>query len=157
MTNGLIETAVFVIKEVIMKALSIKQPWLYCITDLDKRVENRTWKPPNWIIGERIALHASKSFDKLGAPTACELSKIDLFNIEMPFGAIVATAIVRGWVNEDGFVSHPLMKSYMDDKWFFGPFGWILDDIRKVSPGPLVCTGALGLWDVNPKIYVFMA
>jgi hypothetical protein len=24
-----------------MKTLSIKQPWLYCITDLDKRIENR--------------------------------------------------------------------------------------------------------------------
>ena len=73
-----------------MKALSIKQPWLYCITDLDKRIENRTWKPPGWVVGQRIALHASKGFDERGGPAAGELSGIHLFELELPKGAVVA-------------------------------------------------------------------
>jgi hypothetical protein len=28
---------------------------------LDKRIENRTWKPPQKLIGQRIAIHAGKS------------------------------------------------------------------------------------------------
>lgn len=137
-----------------MKALSIKQPWLYCITDLDKRVENRTWKPPDWIIGKRIALHASKKMDDSGGKSAASaLAGLDLSTVvDMPMGAIVATAVVRGWVDIDGNSSHPDMLQYEDDEWFFGFYGWILDDIRKVSPGPASCRGALGLWNVSPSI-----
>ena len=134
-----------------MKALSIKQPWLYCITDLDKRVENRTWLPPGWIEGKRIALHASKGFDDLGGPAACELSGIHLFDLDLPKGAIVATAVIRGWVDTEGEASHPLLARHANSKWFFGPYGWVLDDIQKLSV-PVPCPGKLGLWEAPTAV-----
>ena len=81
-----------------MKALSIKQPWLWAITDLDKRIENRTWKPPQNIIGQRIALHASKKDDPHG-----EQKLYDIAGIHPPTdlhrGTIVATACIIGWLD----------------------------------------------------------
>lgn len=137
-----------------MKALSIKQPWLYCITDLDKRVENRTWKPPDWIVGQRMALHASARPDNFsGNITAARLAGRQVSGIlhNIPLGAIVATATVVGWFNSNGAASDSLLIKHIDDKWFFGPFGWVLDDVRKIKK-PVHCRGRLGLWDVPTAV-----
>lgn len=138
-----------------MKALSIQQPWLYAITDLDKRIENRTWKPPWWIIDQRIALHASKVDDRAGYVVVHDIANIDVPS-DLPRGCIVATAKVLGWIDEDGYGQVPsaCLGHLVDDKWFFGPYGWILDDINKISPGPVFCRGALGLWDVPSEYLV---
>lgn len=86
-----------------MHALSIRQPWLYCITDLPassaKRVENRTWSPPTAVWGQRIALHASGKMDSAaGCIAASSMAEVRLsrYADEMPLGAVVATAVVAG-------------------------------------------------------------
>ena len=137
-----------------MKALSIKQPWLWAITNLDKRIENRSWKPPDWIIGKRIALHASKQYDSVGRMEVKRIGGvIPLAKYEIPLGCIVATAKVVGWLNEDGFgdVPTPCYGHMIDDKWFFGPTGWILENVKMLVE-PIPCKGALGLWDVPSEI-----
>lgn len=137
-----------------MKALSIKQPWLYAITDLDKTIENRTWKPPTWLLGNRIALHASKKYDGFGRMEIKRISGIiPLAKTEVPCGCIVATAKIVGWLKEDGFgnVPTPCYGHLLNDKWFFGPIGWILEDVRKLKK-PIPYQGMLGLWDVPQEI-----
>ena len=149
-----------------MDALTIKQPWLWCITDLTdkpKRVENRSWKPPYRIIGQRIALHASKRIDQ-AEMTACRrvcLSPLPRTR-EFVAGAIVATAIVQGYVvvnGQGGVVEQSrLAASYTprSDPWFFGPVGWLLEDVQKL-PAPIFCKGALGLWRVPADIAAMIA
>lgn len=117
-----------------MIALSLQQPWLYAITDLDKRIENRTWKLSHLVIGQRIALHASLKDDQLGYSEILRIAGVQV-PADLPRGCIVATAIVGGNVIAS------------DDKWFFGPYGWLLTDIRKLSE-PVYCKGDLGLWTV---------
>lgn len=144
-----------------MRALSIKQPWLYCITDLDKYVENRTWTPPNWIVGKRIALHASKKMDDLMSKRAAsELAGFKLSTVvdDMPLGAIVATAVLQGYIvtRKSGRAMNVHVGDIDDyhpslDKWFFGPVGWVLKDIQKLAE-PIPHRGQLGLWDVDPAI-----
>lgn len=138
-----------------MKALSIKQPWLWAITNLDKRIENRTWKPPLWIIGQRIALHASKQYDNAGRMAIKEIcGTIPLAKYELSLGYIVATAKITGWVNERGFgtgLGLFLPSTLIDDKWFFGPIGWILEDVQLLDE-PIPCKGALRLWNVPQEI-----
>lgn len=134
-----------------MKALSIKQPWLYCITDSDKQVENRTWEPPRWIIGERIALHASGKLDSMdGRKTASRIAgvKLSSFVGDMPLGAIVGTARLSQCFLLPEYGGRNRQEC---DKWSFGPFCWVLSDIKKLS-SPLPCKGTLGLWDVPPGI-----
>ena len=50
-----------------MRALTLHRPWPWAILHLDgaraKRIENRLWAPPDWILGERIAIHAGGTFD----------------------------------------------------------------------------------------------
>lgn len=141
-----------------IRTLSIKQPWLYCITDLPpaeaKRIENRTWGPPSWLIGERIALHASKAWDtRAGIAAASRLAgqRLEELMPLIPTGAVVATAVLVGWIHMDGTAggrsvgSVDALARYRYSPWFFGPVGWILDDVQKLSR-PVPARGARGLW-----------
>lgn len=88
-------------------ALSIRQPWVYCTTDLPadpKRIENRSWAPPVPVWGQRVALHASASLDSMdGRIAASRMAGVRLSNYadDMPLGAVVATAVVAGAITMD--------------------------------------------------------
>ena len=131
-----------------MKALSIKQPWLHCITELDKRVENRSWKPPQWMIGEKIALHASKGLaSKESIGVASKISGVNLSVVNSVRGAIVATAVVEGWL----WHLHLNSMTETERKWFAGPFGWVLTEVKKLET-PVICRGHLGLWGIPQEV-----
>jgi len=83
-------------------ALSLHQPWASLIALAVKRIETRSWAAPEWLIGERIAIHAAKRL-----PGHC--SEVGLWSIanqadgvsrmtdgqrwvELPLGAAVAAA-----------------------------------------------------------------
>lgn len=143
-----------------MKALSFSQPWLWAVLHAGKHVENRPWAPPISMIEQRIALHAAASWDaapkypskgdlhsvQLRTPIGCLLA----YGFEPPSrralyetGVIVATAVIDRVVTEDRTLPTD------QKRWFFGPFGWILRDIRLLTT-PVVATGKLGLWEVLP-------
>jgi len=115
-------------------ALTIKEPWLWAILHADKRIENRNYPPPAKVIGTRIALHSSKSFDQDGAEFLW--SRHLAFPAGLPLGYIVGVATVRGFIT----------RSF--DPWFFGPFGWVLATVHAL-PEPILCRGMWGLWPVN--------
>lgn len=127
-----------------MRALTLWQPWSWAIARAGKRVENREWKPPAWIIGERIAIHAGKKYDDEAA--------VDLYNcgLDVPtkskivLGAIECTAIVKGWIAE-------IKKDHPQSFWFCGPIGWVFGDVI-VLPEPIPCRGRQKLWDVPHEI-----
>lgn len=122
-----------------MKALSLKQPWLYAITHLGKTVENRTWQPPGDMVGQWIALHASKtkSRDEWVMAESIHGSKI---TTAVPVGKIVAVAKIDR-IETLMTTQQPVLK------WFFGPYGWILDPIRLLND-PIPARGMLGLWEI---------
>jgi hypothetical protein len=43
-----------------MRALTLHPEWLWVIRYLGKRVENRRWKLPDWIVNKPVLLHAGK-------------------------------------------------------------------------------------------------
>ncbi|MDP1624268.1 MAG: hypothetical protein Q8L64_00710 [bacterium] len=134
-----------------MKVLSIKQPWLYCIIELDKRIENRSWAPPERMIGERIALHASLKIDKQRTQMAHSLAKAEI-PPDLPRGVIVATAVLLGVVSDFCVIGDiPTSYSLKDDRWFFGKFGWYLGKIIKLS-NPIPARGYLGLWNLPNEL-----
>lgn len=125
-----------------MKALTLLNPWASLIAYRSKRVENRTWKPPQTIIGQRIAIHAGKGND----PNVDEwLAQVfpdmqPLQPNERIASAIVCTAIV------DSVIEHTTT-----DPWqAIGAYGWKLRDVETFTPIP--CKGALGLWTVPHEI-----
>lgn len=120
-----------------MRALTLWQPWAWAIAHAGKRIENRGWKPPRWIIGERIAIHAGKKFDKDDAFDLMGELELDE-PVDFVQGAVVAVATVRGYVMA-------LREDHPQFKWLAGPFGWVLDDVIALEK-PVECKGALKLW-----------
>lgn len=147
-----------------MKALSVQQPWLYCVEHLGKPVLNRGWKPSYDLVGKRIALHASTEYSRNQYSGANELVGIDFDKMarhgEIVRGCITSTAIISGYVciNENGDLieevgENPwLLEEYKgpeDSKWFFGKVGWSLTNV-VVLPKPIEHKGRMGIWTVSP-------
>jgi hypothetical protein len=133
-----------------MKALSIRQPWLFAILFLNKRIENRVWHPPRQLIGQRILLHASKGctqqevVDALGFMLSAGLVTQETWDLhwpgidKVPRGGIVMTARLVACVTH-----HP-------SKWFVGPYGFVLEDVFAT---PFVShPGSLGFFEVPQAV-----
>lgn len=126
--------------------LTIAQPWPWAFS-LGKRVENRSWAPPRSMLGQKIALHGGRrksprtyDFQK-GAEAVVRIGKpapvryMDVPQVEGVFAVARLARVVR--------VDSELPDG--DCRWFFGPFGWVLEDYVRL-PEPVPCKGALGLW-----------
>jgi len=129
-----------------VKALTVYRPWSLFIAYGDKRVENRSWRPPAHVLGKRVAIHSGKHFDEYPVELAEELGLIaDMLHAkELPTG-IVATAIVSGCAER------MLHVPVDQERWFSGPFGWLLGDVKAFRE-PIPCLGAQGLWTVPEDI-----
>lgn len=117
-----------------MRALSIQQPWAWAIFALDKDVENRTWRTA---LRGRILIHAGKGFDEDGASF-----------IRDALGHALPPRFDRG-----GFIGSAVLADCVDasaSAWFFGPVGFVLQDIRPCRFTPW--RGALGLFEVPDEI-----
>lgn len=168
-------------------ALSFLQPWLWAILEEHKGVrvgdrffalENRKWRPPARVLGQRIALHASAGWDEDGEEFVDEQLILDADPraaryFESPprtacvRGAIVGTATVLGAVGvvfeqgnpaarrievpPIGPVDGSLWEAAGTSPWAFGRWVWILTDLRKL-PETITARGMLGLWRVPPDI-----
>lgn len=137
-----------------VKALTLWRPWPWAIFHAPawaKRIENRPWRPWNSIIGRRIVLHAGKAFDKDSVDFI--LDNIAVHGTPRRLGAsatdegLIGVARVAGVV--DTAEDAALKAGQGQERWFFGPYGWVLDQVRAF-PEPIPCKGAQGLWDVPP-------
>lgn len=133
-----------------MKALTLHAPWAWAIAHAGKRIENRSWRPPSWIIGQRIAIHAGKNLGDAESQESCR-DLIEEAGIHpprsWPRSLVVCTAIVEGFVEGE---SGERELSAADAAWYCGPVGWRLRDVHTVEP--LACKGALGLWNLPQSV-----
>lgn len=90
-----------------MKALTIRQPWATLIALGVKHIETRSWRAPQSLIGQTIAIHAGKHKadpDEIGMgpwrplldPTRPGMLRSDV--APLPLGAVVATATLADCV-----------------------------------------------------------
>jgi hypothetical protein len=121
-----------------MKALTIKQPWAHHIARGDKRIENRSWEPPESLYAEQFVIHAGMAWDK-----SCQHLGPNKDNVV--YGAIIAvvrvSCIVRSVAEAERVADQ--------GKWFIGPIGWVLDNVRTIAPVP--CSGRQKLWNLSPE------
>lgn len=120
-------------------ALTLKQPWADGIMYHGKDIENRAYPPPADLIGQRIAIHAGKTDDELGASFIEDLGYTLRDPQHWTRGAIVATAVVTGVVRQS------------NSPWFMGPYGWQLADVRPLN-SPLPCRGYRKLWPLPQQL-----
>src|SRR5690606_7935017 len=129
-----------------MRALTLWQPWAWAMSIGLKRIENRTWRPPAWLIGQRFCLAAGKKWDR-ASHEALEAG-LDPDDPDVPprdelaAGAIVAVcrldAIVTS-ADEASAVAGPDQA-----RWFFGPVGWVIGRDVVTLPDPVPCRGFQG-------------
>lgn len=136
--------------EGVTHALTLMPPWAVLVVEGPKSIENRTWKPPEWVIGKRIAIHAGKREDRVagagvildnGVRAGLWTANPDEWKFQAVRGAIIGTAVVAGYRLDDSGLS-PAQQP-----WFFGPIGWLIED-RLALAEAIPCRGALGLWQV---------
>lgn len=142
-----------------MKALTLHQPWASLIGNPPlKNIENRTWTPPAGILGQRIAIHAGKTYSREAAdfarPLVLDFDKRVGKGL-VASGAIVATAVVSGCYDSTSDIGllmfSGLPSEIKQSPWFFGPVGWLLTDVVRLRE-PIPCKGAQGLWTVPKDI-----
>lgn len=127
-----------------LQALTIWQPWAWCIAERMKWVENRTWRPPHAAIGQYLAIHAGKAFAE-EAPSWVEQN----FGIEVP--EVLVTGAIIAVVKLERFVKRAEDLPEHQRRWFSGPFGWLFSEQVAIDPVP--CKGAQGLWTVPSSAY----
>lgn len=128
-----------------MRALTLWQPWAWAICHAGKRIENRPWKPWPSVVGRDVAIHAGAKGDPDAYLVMPGRAKDLPLPADLPRSAVVAVARVTGWAGDD------LDLSPEQRRWFSGPYGWTLEDVR-VLPQPVPCKGSLGLWSLPPAV-----
>lgn len=160
-----------------MKALTIWQPWASLIVIGAKPYEFRSWKPPQWLIGQRIAIHAAAR--KVMPGEVADLAQrlelhrqgrgdlvphpclrpattrpfLELLQRghQLPRSAILATAMV-GEPKRGDEIAQEFGQPVLEDETPEGfNWGWPLTDVRPLTP-PYPTPGQQGLWDWKPSV-----
>lgn len=131
-----------------VKALSIRQPWVWAILNAGKRIENR---PRRFHYRGPICLHASLHRPSVDDQTwfLSTLDDVEIATGETPCGDMIDAEIlkaaleVRGGIVGTAEIVDCVEQS--DSPWFFGPYGLVLENVQPVEFIPV--KGALGLFD----------
>lgn len=130
-----------------IKALSIRQPWAWCIINAGKDIENRDW--PTRYRGA-VAIHAAKGMTR-DEYEDC-LRTCHHISRSQPFASGLAMpafeALERGGIVGVAEIADCVSAS--SSPWFFGRYGFVL---RNVEPVPFIpVKGALGFFDWRENI-----
>lgn len=127
--------------DVAYDALSVRQPWAYSITHLNKRIENRSWPLSRATVmtGRRFAIHAAQKIDA-EAVVSLHLRGHELPE-RFPTSAVVAVAVMSQTLRHD----QARLCFPEQAEWILGPICLVLEDVI-VLPEPVPCSGALGWW-----------
>jgi hypothetical protein len=126
---------------VLMRTLSILQPWAWLIVNGHKDIENRRWRLD---YRGRIVVHAGQKF---GPEQRQDIEHVrrQFPEIQLPadikslgFGGIVGTVEIV-----DCVTSSP-------SPWFNGPYGFVLRDAKRCKFEPY--RGQLGLFPVSASL-----
>jgi hypothetical protein len=138
-----------------MKALSLWQPWATLVAIGAKRVETRHWPAPHWLIGQRIAIHATKTTRHLAI---CEQEPFAAYvraPERLPLGAVIATVVLDRCIKITTASAAELERSRPHEHAFGdytpGRFAWVLHDVQPVAPA-LPVTGRQGIFDVPGEL-----
>lgn len=133
--------------------LTLIQPWAYAVERLGKRIENRGWAPPQWVIGKRIYIHAGAKLDKNSCKSIIATGRWLPETFDQK--SIGCSAVVAGFVSPDGRhrgdISDHDARLALANEWYVpGNVAWVLRDVWLVEPR-IPTKGQLGLWALNAR------
>ncbi|MBI2299934.1 MAG: ASCH domain-containing protein [Armatimonadetes bacterium] len=119
-----------------MKALSIRQPFVWLLANGHKDIENRRWGTR---YRGRFLIHAARTPDTEFTPRLRHLIGAIPVPDELDYGGIVGVATIIDCVTES------------DSPWFCGPYGFVIVDAAPLPFVPL--RGMLGFFEgVDPLV-----
>jgi len=150
-----------------MKAISLWQPWASAIALDLKHFETRSWRPPQKLIGQPLAIHAAKRKDETGVwrwmqhkldiqpgqqpedfhPAALN-DAAESFHA-LPFGAIVCLVRVEAVWQVTHRASTLKQIGEKEEKWgdySEGRYYWQLKPFY-IFKDPIPCIGRQGIFD----------
>jgi hypothetical protein len=146
--------------EIAIPCLSLRDPWCWCVTDLEKGIENRK---RNTHFRGTFAIHLSNGCTADEETTI--LDQIRSFGFDptgwpgrknRPHGHVVALATLIDVVSPgdpDGDAA--VLKHGQDPRWWFKTqFGYVLGRVVKLAE-PLPCIGALGFFSLTNLVGPF--
>lgn len=119
-----------------MKAISIRQPWAWCIVYGGKHLENRTWRTS---YRGPILIHAAKGM------TRAEYRHVEQFMADI----LTRPLPPMEELERGGIIGSALLTDVLEEsvsRWFTGPYGFLLDNRTPLPFRPM--PGKLGLFDV---------
>ncbi|HEX2679548.1 MAG TPA: hypothetical protein VHM19_23020 [Polyangiales bacterium] len=141
-----------------MRALTLHRPWDVAMLH-GKLVENRSWKPPVDLVGQRFALHAGEHYDYDGLAFIKRTLGVGKLPEDSVAGVVFATTKLIGWVETGTAAAHKWgaiasvaeAAHAIDSPWLFGPVGWVLEDTRRLAK-PVPCRGFQRLWNLPADV-----
>jgi len=137
----------------IVRGLTLTRPWPWAFLHAGKRVENRNWAPPGFMLGGWLALHAGLGFDfaaleKFVGGRFGELAeRVPTDRNAHPCGVIFALAGLRGHYVLDA-------TEHSADPWAFGPEVWELPGhLFRPLAEPVPCRGFQKLWKLPADVF----
>jgi hypothetical protein len=151
-----------------MRAITLWQPYASLIAAGVKHYETRGWKPPQAMIGKRIAIHAalrdaddllkgakrlpSEVVEVIGNALLSagfgEVEALENWN-RLPRGAVVATAIIDIVHRAEDIRSTLSAEELAVGDWDDGRFGWLLRDVQQLTT-PIPAKGFQRIWNWTP-------
>lgn len=139
-----------------MRALTLTEPWATLMMLQEKRVETRSWKLPNFIIGQEVAIHSAKGYPGW-AKEMCDLPAF--YSSLRPNGNYAYPELNRGSVLcVVKFIgcrfTKDVRKQISDKEMGFGDyedgrFAWFAEFVKRFDK-PIPATGHLGFWEWQP-------
>lgn len=134
-----------------MKTVSLWQPWATAIAIGNKHIETRSWSTKH---RGPLAIHAGKRWEEDQQQFAAVELALGRLPVRLPFGAVVATAILVDVVPTLELMATqrvgPIERIYGDYR--DGRYGWILENIVAL-PEPIPFRGAQGFFDVPDHLF----
>ena len=134
-----------------LRGLTLTQPWAGLVATGVKRIENRVWQARN-MVGQRFAIHASRQIDHrvVDSLRSEGIPYHELWNVR---SAIVAVATLHTVIDKASQIP-PLVEAGIlppdQERWFFGPLGFVLTNIVELETPRILCSGARSFWEL-PK------
>jgi hypothetical protein len=128
-----------IFRNMIQKAITVRQPYAWLIVNGFKTVENRSEHESRWSFRGPLAIHAGKARvpDEVYVRCCKKLGR-KIPKDELHLGGIVGIAELIDIVDD------------YRSKWFSGPFGLVLRNARPIEFIPF--SGQLGLWNLPTRL-----
>jgi hypothetical protein len=145
-----------------VKALTLWRPWPWAIFHapkvVSKPIENRSWPPPDWILGQRIAVHAGMMIDdaatELEIVSRCGLVVTDERPVHFYDLGVIGVATVKNFFRSREEVEAALGPAAA--VWWIGEYAWHLTDrvalAKPVPCKPVPCKGFQKLWNLPAEV-----